>query len=62
LPGKIEISPGSFSFGEAKENAVLHPQMFKRVFALDKSIVNNKKRPPPSDTGARAFYSLNLIG
>jgi len=47
LLGKIEISPGSFSFGEAKENAVLHPQMFKRVFALDKSIVNNKKRLTP---------------
>ena len=62
VPGKIKISPGSFSFGEAKENAVLHPQMFKRVFALDKSIVNNKKRPHSSDTGARAFYSLNLIG
>ena len=38
--GEIEIPPDSFSFGEAKENAVLHPQMFKRVFALDKSIVN----------------------
>jgi len=59
---EIEIPPGSFSFGEAKENAVLHPQVFKRVFALDKSIVNNKKRPHPSDTGARAFYSFNLIG
>ena len=47
VPGKIKISPGSFSFGEAKENAVLHPQMFKRVFALDKSIVNNKKTPSP---------------
>ena len=45
--GKSKSSPGSFSFGEAKENAVLHPQMFKRVFALDKSIVNNKKTPSP---------------
>ena len=43
----MEISPGSFSFGEAKGNDVLHLQMFKRVFALDKSIVNNKKAPSP---------------
>ena len=52
-------SPRTRFLLERQKNAVLHPQVVKRVFALDKSIVNNKKRPHPSDTGARAFYSLN---
>ena len=42
LRGEIEIPPGSFSFGEAKENAVPQSQLFKRGSYIVVCIVDHK--------------------